>query len=128
MENTAGKQSDGTFLPDHFHQWLAQVKKSCHETGHLEVALFQIGQVLIHSPPDPEGLWINQSVADALNDISAEEMRKGYDTGIFNSRGAHIVDPTGKPELKLAKEYRQKAEQNRNRKISTFCSNMEENI
>ena len=119
-----GKQSDGTFLPDNFRQWLAQVKKSCYESGHLEVVLFQIGQVLIHSPPDPDGLWIHHSVADALNDKSAEIMREGYNTGIFNSRGAHFIDPTGKPEMKLAEEYKQKAEQIENSGYQRFSATL----
>ena len=116
-----GTRSDGTFLPDDFQQWLAQVKKSCYESGHLEVALNQIGKVIIHCPPDPDGLWIHHSVADALNDKSDEEMRKGYDTGIFNSRGAHIVDPAGKPEMKLAGEYKQKAERIENAGYQRFA-------
>ena len=37
-------------------------------------------------------------------------MRNGFDIGILNSRGAHFVDPTGKPEKELAAKYRQQAE------------------
>lgn len=55
-------------------------------------------------------LWINHSVADALNARDAEDMRRGFRTGIFNSRGVHWVDPTGKPERELAEQYRRKAE------------------
>jgi hypothetical protein len=55
-------------------------------------------------------LWINSTAADALNGRDAKDMRSGFRTGIFNSRGAHWVDPTGNPERQLAKLYRQKAE------------------
>ena len=116
-----GTQSNGTFLPDDFQQWLAQVKKICDESGYLEVALNQIGKVIIHCPTDPGGLWIHHSIADVLNKKSAEIMRKGYNTGIYNSRGMHIVDPTGKPERKLAEEYRQKAEQIENAGYQRFA-------
>ncbi len=119
-----GKQSDGTFLPDDFQQWLAQVKKTCDESGHLEVALNQIGKVIIHCPPDLDGLWIHHSVADVLNEKCAEIMREGYNTGIFNSRGAHFIDPTGKPEMKLAEEYKQKAEQIENSGYQRFAATL----
>jgi hypothetical protein len=76
----------------------------------LEVALITIGGFLIHSPADPNGLWMQQAVAEALNTRDSEEMRRGYSTGVFNSRGVRTVDPTGKPERKLADQYRKKAE------------------
>lgn len=106
-----GMQEDGSFNDSHFSSWLKRVKEICTESGHLEVALINIGEVLIHYPPDKSGLWINHNVADALNARDAEDMRSGYRTGIYNSRGVHWVDPTGKPELELAEQYRKKAEE-----------------
>ena len=87
-----GMQRDGTFLSDKFRQWLAQVEKICDESGYLEVVLSHIGRVFIHCPSDPDGLWIHHSVADAMNDDSADIMRTGYHIGIYNSRGAHFTD------------------------------------
>ena len=103
-------QDDGSFDDTHFSSWLQQVKEICTGSGHLEVALINVGEVLIHCPSDTNGLWINHTVADALNAIDAEDMRRGFSTGLFNSRGVHWVDPTGKPERELAEHYRQKAE------------------
>ncbi len=105
-----GTQSDDTFSTDAFEKWLKEVKALCEKTGHLEVALSQLGHVLIFTPPDPNGLWINEAVADALNSKNAEEMRSGFRTGVFNSRGVHWVDPTGAPEKALAEQYKTKAE------------------
>lgn len=93
-----------------FSSWLQRVKEICIESGHLEVAPINIGEVLIHRPSDPNGLWINHTVADALNAKDAEDMRRGFRNGILNSRGVHWVDPTGRPERELAEQYRQKAE------------------
>ena len=81
----------------------------CAESGHLGVAQRQIGKVLIHSPCDPDGLWIHRAIANALDNEDAEKMRDGYCMGLLASRGAYMVDPTGKPEKELAKEYRMKA-------------------
>lgn len=105
-----GIQADGTFSSDQFLAWLRRVKERCTETGHLEVALTTIGEVLIYAPADKDGLWIDQTIAEALNNRDAEEMRNGYKMGWFNSRGVHWVDPTGKPERDLAKQFRRKAE------------------
>lgn len=105
-----GMQEGGSFNEAHFSNWLQRVKEICTESGHLEVALIHIGEVLIHCPPDPDGLWIYHTVADALNARDAEKMRSGFRTGIYNSGGVHWVDPTGKPERELAEQYRQQAE------------------
>ena len=116
-----GTQQDGTFSEERFTEWLQRVKESCIETGHLEVALIKIGEVLIHTPPDPGGLWINRVVAAALNDRESENMRDGYGTGIYNSRGIHTVDPTGKPEKELAAQFRRKAEDVENESFQRFA-------
>ncbi len=105
-----GIQEDGAFSTEHFNKWIQCVKTLCVESGHLEVAMIHIGEVLIHVPSDPNGLWIHRAVAKALNDRNADDMRSGFRTGTYNSRGAHWVDPTGKPEKELAEQFRRKAE------------------
>ncbi|VFN01945.1 MAG: hypothetical protein BECKG1743D_GA0114223_103231 [Candidatus Kentron sp. G] len=108
-----GAQENGTFRAERFNQWLQRVKTLCAESGHLEIAFTNIGEVLIHAPADPDGLWIHRAAATALNDRDAEEMRAGFSTGTYNPRGVHLVpvlDPTGKPERELAERFRSKAE------------------
>jgi hypothetical protein len=116
-----GTQVDGSFSGDLFIKWLQRVKELSAESGHLEVALINVGEVLIHSPEDLDGLWMHSTVAAALNDRDADEMRNGYSTGVYNSRGAHWVDPTGKPEKALAQQYRNKAEEIENAGFSRFA-------
>ena len=105
-----GLGADGSFDADHFKQWLKIIKEECEESGHIEVALTQVGAVLLYSPPDISGLWINKAVAEELNKSDAEDMRNGFRTEIYNSRGVHWVDPTGKPELELAAKYKKQAD------------------
>ncbi len=121
-----GTQEDGTFNENNFREWLQKVKNACRESGHLEVALIHIGEVLIHSPSDPNGLWIHRTVAQALNDRDADEMRRGYSTGTYNARGAHWVDPTGEPEKKLAEQFRRKAEDVENAEFYRFAATLRE--
>ncbi len=105
-----GTKDDNSFDDTQFAHWLNRVIEICNETGHLEVALITIGGVLIYCPPDEDGLWINRTVAKALNHRDASDMRDGFSIGISNSRGVHWVDPTGKPERELAEKFRQRAE------------------
>lgn len=105
-----GIQEDGSFDSSKFLLWLQRVKELCSESGHLDIALITIGEVLIHPPADPDGLWIHRTIGEALNDRDSEDMRNGYRDGLFNARGFHTVDPTGKPEKELAEQFRQKAE------------------
>jgi len=115
-----GKQPDGGFSREQFAQWLEHTKKACAESGHLEVALTCVGKVLFYCPPDPEGLWIDQAAAVALNGKDADKIRNGFGLEVFNSRGVHWVDPTGKPERDLAEQYRQKAEKVENAGYQRF--------
>lgn len=116
-----GTQLDGGFSQEKFKQWLDQVKKECDESGHIDIALNEVGKVLFYSPSDSQGLWIDRVVAEALNEKDAENMRNGYRTEVFNSRGAHHVDPTGKPERKLANKYRKMADEIENAGYQRFA-------
>ncbi len=106
-----GAITGGGFSGPAFRQWIDAVKKSCEESGHLKVALLRAGEVLIHCPPDPDGLWMHRDVAEVLNRQDMDELRRGYSLSVCNSRGAHFVDPTGTPERELARKYRQEAEE-----------------
>lgn len=116
-----GTQEDGNFDEKRFAEWLQRVKTVCAESGHLEVALTHIGKVLIYAPQDPGGLWIHRAIADALDDRDADEMRVGFKTGKYNSRGAHLVDPTGEQERELARQFRRKAEEVENEGFHRFA-------
>ena len=105
---TPGKQKDGSFNEELFQKWLNDVKVKCSESDHLEIALQYVGKALFYSPKDNE-FWINKVVAEELNKKDADELRVGFSTEVFNSRGFHMVDPTGKPEFEFAKIYHQKA-------------------
>jgi hypothetical protein len=121
-----GLNEDGTFSTENFEKWLKSVKEICITSGHLEVAMIKVGEVLLYCPPDPQGLWIVQSVASALNGRDAEDMRSGFRTEVFNSRGVHWVDPTGKPERDLAAQWREKADAVENSGFARFAATLRE--
>lgn len=105
-----GTLEEGEFSEEKFKSWISEVKVLCAEAKRLEVALNHVGKVLIHAPVDPDGLWIHSAVAEELNAKDAEDMRNGYVNGKINARGAHFVDPQGRPEKELAKNWTEYAD------------------
>lgn len=95
---------DGDFLL----QWIDEVKKQSSETGHFDVALSIIGEVLVHTPQDPEGLWIHKSAALVLNEKDAASMREGFRSKLLSSRGFYSLSG-GKEEQVLAEQYLRQA-------------------
>ncbi len=106
-----GLCDDGSYDGKALEAWIDAVKTECASSGHFEIAMEIVGQVLTHVPPDADGLWIHRSVAAVLNAKDAKDMREGFRIALYNSRGVHTVDPTGKPEKELATNYRAKAEE-----------------
>lgn len=97
------------FDSSHFLYWIEEVEKETTKTGHLDIAQIIIGQVLINAPNDPDGLWIHQSIANILNKKDGKNLREGFTTALFNSRGVHFYS-SGEEENKLSFEYNQKAD------------------
>ncbi|NOY15604.1 MAG: hypothetical protein GXP23_01490 [Gammaproteobacteria bacterium] len=120
-----GVESDGSIDEGSFNTWMSEAKKISQKTGHYEIAMSQIGQMLMYAPNEPEGLWIHPTMANVLNEKGMSAMRDGFTTELFNSRGVH--SPTGgKEELKLAKINRDKADELDARGYTRFATAMRE--
>jgi hypothetical protein len=119
-----GMLETGDFDEKLFISWFDKVKEISSETGHLEICLTIIGEVLIYVPSDKDGLWINKAVAKVLNDSEHEEIRKGFRIGTYNARGAYWVDTTGQTEIKMANGYRTKANEVENEGFYNFAKTL----
>ncbi|MEZ8450363.1 hypothetical protein AB6C66_05940 [Vibrio splendidus] len=104
-----GTQTNGEFIPEEFLEWLTIMEEMVKKSGHYDVALAQLGDLLVHSPAEADGLWIHPVIAGAMNSKERSSLRDGYRSGVFNSRGVHTIDPEGKPERALADKYRGRA-------------------
>jgi hypothetical protein len=104
-----GCLQDGSYDGNALSIWLEAVKKECTETGHFDIAMSMVGQVLIYTPTDPTGSWIHRCVAKELNKKDVDAMREGFSTGLYNSRGVHEFS-NGKEEQELANKYKSQAE------------------
>lgn len=120
-----GLQPDGTFNPESFLIWLAETKRIAKKTGHLDIALSQLGHVLTHVPKDEDGLWIHHIAAQTLNAKDAKDMRSGFTTELFNQRGTYGYT-AGKAELELAKINHEKADALEAKGYSRFATAMRE--
>lgn len=100
-----GLQADGTIDVEKLDNWIEKVKTEASKCGLLRLAQEEFGKASFYSPQDPDGFFINRRIAYYLQNDTAEGVRAGYSMEAFNSRGAHWVDPTGKPEFELEEKY-----------------------
>jgi hypothetical protein len=104
-----GQSGDGSFDAAAFGKWLIEVKQATRLSGHLGIAMDQVGKVLAHAPKDPAGLWIHRTIAEALNAKDAKDLRSGFTCELLNRRGAYFHS-AGKEELELGASFREMAE------------------
>lgn len=93
--------------------WLTRAIELLTERGRLEVGLQHFGQVLVHTPPDPDGSWPGAVVRDLLEEIRLEHVETGLYLQIVNSRGVtgRGLEDGGAQEEELAASYQANAEQ-----------------
>lgn len=92
-----------------FENWINKVLSETKRSGHLQNALYVIGEILSKRPPSEKGLYIDERIAKLLNVAKNKRMRDGYYIGTVNSEGIRTVDPTGKSELEKSILWRQRA-------------------
>jgi hypothetical protein len=98
---------------------ISYFEESTKKSGHYKVAMIKLGEILVYSPEDTSGLYINKEIARYLNKKGYEDLRHGYDIGTYNSRGAHFVDY--KEEIKLAELFNKRAENIENEGFFRFA-------
>lgn len=104
-----GIDYNGKFHTDIFINWMNKVKEWSKDNERYEVTMQTVGSGLAYAELDEHQLP-NRTIVEELNKADNNELRKGYYLGIINKRGVYTVDPEGKPELQLAKEYADRAE------------------
>ena len=104
-----GVDWDGEFHPDVAKNWIEKSIEWATANDRVEVVQQTIGGALAHAKVDADGL-IDESLIEILDARHNEEMRRGFMIGIFNKRGAHFIDPEGKPEKELCEKYNKSAD------------------
>jgi hypothetical protein len=106
-----GTQADGEFKPDTFKRWLSSIEEIVKASKHYDVAMIEVGKVLVNAPKGPEDLWIHPVIAEAMNSKERSVLRREYSIGIYDSREFHVIDPEAKLEKALADKYQHRADQ-----------------
>jgi len=121
-----GTQADGRIDPEKLKHWLDQVRTLCRDYGREEIGDQMIGQLLSRCPVGKDGVWPCEAVREAVEDIASNDIDRGMNTGIRNSRGVFWRGEGGAQDLELAAKYR-----NWSREIAfeyPFTSNLLEQI
>ncbi|MBB6185251.1 hypothetical protein [Oleiagrimonas soli] len=108
-----GMLPDGSLDADALNRWIVEVRQRAEEADRVKVADQQIGQILYHTPEDPEdGVWPHVAVRRQLETLHSEQIESGIHTEQFNSRGVTTRSPYdgGEQERDLANLWRQRAE------------------
>lgn len=119
----------GTIAPNGYSaenakRWFEAVRTITTESGHLDIAMNQLGHALFYAPPDPDGLWIHRGAASLIDSKGAEKVAEGFVTEAYNSRGAHIVDPTGAGERQLADLWKDRSQRLESSGFVRFASHL----
>lgn len=121
-----GLQDNGSIDVEKLDNWIEIVKTEASKCGLLRLAQEEFGKVSFYSPQDPDGFFINRRIAYYLQNDTAEGVRAGYSMEAFNSRGAHWVDSTGKPEFELEEKYNNMANAADEEGMFRFASTLRE--
>lgn len=102
-----GTLPEDGFSEDHLKSWIEKVRELASASGHLKVAMLEIGEAFAR---DPKQLWTKEdSIAATLNAKDADRMRAGFRTQLYNNRGVHGYS-AGEAERTIAKDYKDKAD------------------
>jgi hypothetical protein len=89
--------------------WLADVRRLCHEYARADIGDHCLGQLLAKAPVGENGIWPCEAVCEAMEEIASSEIGKGFQIGVYNSRGVYRGEG-GEQERELATKYRAWAE------------------
>jgi hypothetical protein len=103
-----GTTDDGILEPAALEGWVKETRILAAPVGREAIADHQIGQVLAHSPPDPEGIWPAVPVRDLIEITRSQELERGLWVGVHNKRGvtSRAANDGGAQERDLARYYR----------------------
>lgn len=106
LKRTPGTRDDGTIDRAALIAWITQARERFGQLARRRVGDSQIGQLLGRTIVGADGIWPNEAVRDALEQCGGEDLLRGVEIGLFNSRGVVWRAPGGTQERALAAKYR----------------------
>ncbi len=109
-----GTQSDRTIDEEQLLRWLESARSLCRDSGHLEIADSKIGEMLARwpQPQNEDTMWPCEELCDAIEEANSDDLDRGFQIGVLNSRGATWRSPLdgGDLERREAAKFRRWAE------------------
>jgi len=109
-DRVPGTKSDGTIDEEQLLEWLESARSLCRELGRLEVADYQIGEMLATwpQPNDDSTPWPCEEICDAIEEVDSDDLDHGFQIGVLNSRGvtSRSLFEGGEQERIEAAKYR----------------------
>ena len=100
-----GILDDVSFSETALFKWIEEVRKI--EPEYLNLAMERVGHVLFYTASDSSGLWINQTVAELIEDD--DNIRKGFYYEIFESQGSYWLDSSYSKIKVISENWLQRA-------------------
>jgi len=113
-----GQRDDDELDEEVLLQWIGSVRERAAERDRAVIADQKIGQILAHSPRDPEDDgWPHHVVRNVIEKLANDEIDRGLMMERFNLRGVYskALYEGGDQERALANQYRDWATQARSR-------------
>jgi len=103
-----GQKADGSVDHDTLKAWVDEAREAARAAGRGVIADQRIGQVLASSPMGSDDAWPDIAVRDLIDDLGSEHIERGFEIGIYNSRGVFSKSLTegGAQERQLSDRYK----------------------
>lgn len=108
-----GFQEDGSVKSNELRDWVNRARQLLKERGREIIGDQTIGGALVYTPPDLDGAWPHTTVRSLIEELGSEQLERGIEIGVYNSRGVFMKSPTagGEQERQIAEKYQGYANQ-----------------
>ena len=102
---------DGKFNSAEFSQWVKKVLSIAKKEDRLSSAKGVLGRMFFTAVNKGEDFWLPHDIARLMEKKGNDRMLRSFEVAMFNSRGVHHVDKTGKDDAELAAKYEKMADE-----------------
>ena len=106
-----GFNKEGAFNPDEFIRWTRRVLSVGRKEDRLSSTKGVLGRMFFAAVGKGGDFWLPHEMAALMEKKGNDRMLRSFGVAMFNSRGVHDFDKTGKEDSELAAKYETMAEE-----------------
>lgn len=106
IRRTPGSNDAGEIDVAALIHWIKEVRAQLADLSRGEIGDQCIGQLLGRCQPGKDGIWPHEAVRLALESVGTEQISRGMELAVYNSRGAVWRGHGGDQERALESKYR----------------------